>query len=164
MLIIGCDPGLTGAIALIDGTRSTLLGCEDLPVCDNGTSSGSMKRWIDSAAFLGLLQSWAERFDFAHSDVEIFIERPIPMPSLPAQTIASQFDTFGVLRSHLQRRGPVNFVNPREWKKFFGLGTDKNASRATCQALYPSAPVGRVRDHNRAESILLGHFGMRGME
>jgi len=159
-LYIGCDPGLTGAISLLK-PGNVLLDCQDLPTCDNGTASGSMKRWLDNAKFMALLQSWAERFELATEGVEIFIERPIPMPSLPAQTIASQFDTFGVLRAQLQRRGSVHFVNPRDWKKAFGLGTDKNASRTKCMALYPSAPVSRVKDHNRSEAILIGHYGVR---
>lgn len=161
-LIIGCDPGLTGAICLLQVQGGyQLLECTDLPTCGNGTASGSMKRWLDSEALTTLLQEWSDRHDFAHTSLESFIERPIPMPSLPAQTIASQFDTFGVLRAALARRGPVHYVNPRDWKKSFGLGSDKNASRTTCMALYPSAPVARVKDHNRSESILIGHHGLR---
>lgn len=163
MLIIGCDPGLTGAICLLKPERG-LLDCQDLPTEPNGTASGSMKRWLNGEMLTGLLQAWADRFDFAREGVEVFIERPIPMPSLPAQTIASQFDTFGVLRAHLARRGRVNYLNPRDWKKSFGLGTEKTASREVCLRLYPSAPIARVKDHNRAESILIGHFGMRGLE
>jgi len=88
------------------------------------------------------------------------IERPIAMPNLPAQTIASQFDTFGVLRSVLacRMREPLVFVTPNEWKKHFGLHREKDASRRVAVSLYPSAPVGRVKDHNRAESILIAHW------
>ncbi|NDZ11506.1 hypothetical protein C7T35_01325 [Variovorax sp. WS11] len=164
MLIIGCDPGLTGAISLLSADRRALLDCQDLPTCDNGTASGSMKRWLDAEAFSRLLQGWSDRHDFAREGVTVFIERPIPMPSLPAQTIASQFDTFGVLRAQLARRGVMHYVNPRDWKKSFGLSTEKAASREVCLRLYNSAPVARVKDHNRAESILIGHFGMRGLE
>jgi hypothetical protein len=85
------------------------------------------------------------------------------MPTLPAQTIASQFDTFGAIRATLGKyTEDLHYVNPREWKKFFGLHTDKNGSRDCCLRLYPSAPVARVKDHNRAESVLIGHFHLRG--
>lgn len=157
MIYLGIDPGLTGAISAI-GPHG-LLACEDLPTCPNGTASGSMKRWIDTGMLRGLLQTWSDRFDFAHNDVEVYIERPIPMPSLPAQTIASQFDTFGVLRALLERKGVVHCVNPKDWKSFYGLGKEKDASRACCLRLYPGAPVARVKDHNRAESVLIGHYG-----
>ncbi len=159
-LFIGCDPGLTGAISLLK-PGNILLDCQDLPTCENGTASGSMKRWLDAEGFSDLLQAWADCHDFARESVHVFIERPIPMPSLPAQTIASQFDTFGVLRSLLERRGVMHYVNPRDWKKAFGLGSEKGASRTVCQGLYRHAPVARVKDHNRAESILIGHYGVR---
>lgn len=158
MLIIGVDPGLTGALCLIDSQRG-LLECDDIPTCSNGVESGSMKRWVDSAALEQLLAHWSSRHSFARDSVHAAIERPIPMPSLPAQTIASQFDTFGAIRATLSKYAEaVRFVNPREWKKLFGVANDKEAARACCLRLYPTAPVKRVKDHNRAEAILVGHW------
>jgi hypothetical protein len=158
MLVIGCDPGLTGAISLIGS--GALLECEDLPVCANGMSTGSMKSWLDVPRFWNLMADWSARHSFASESVRAVIERPIAMPNLPAQTIASQFDTFGVLRSVLacRMREPLVFVTPNEWKKHFGLHREKDASRRVAVSLYPSAPVGRVKDHNRAESILIAHW------
>jgi hypothetical protein len=158
VIIIGCDPGLTGAICAID-TQRGLLDCLDLPTCGNGQESGSMKRWLDAGALQELLADWSARFNFAGESVHAAIERPIPMPSLPAQTIASQFDTFGVIRTVLERHAQhVHFPNPRVWKKLFGLGPDKNAGRECCLRLYPESSVKRVKDHNRAEAILIGHW------
>lgn len=160
MLIIGCDPGLTGAIALLQPDRG-YLDVQDLPTCANGLATGSMKRWLDCAALGHQMIDWAARFDFARESIQVVIERPIPMPSLPAQTIASQFDSFGVLRAALSKWGEVRVVAPNEWKKLFGFGKDKDGARTTCRSLYPQAPVDRVKDHNRAEAILIGHWGMR---
>jgi len=161
MIVIGCDPGLTGALSLIDGARSELLDCQDVPTCDNGLATGSMKRWLDVPALESLLQDWSRRWGFARESVHAAIERPIPMPSLPAQTIASQFDTFGVLRSALARLGDLEVVQPNVWKKIYGFGRDKDGARSCCLRLYPTAPVGRVKDHNRAEAILIGHWLLR---
>lgn len=159
MLIIGVDPGLTGAISLINTSNGWLLECADLPTEANGTESGSMRRWVSTKRLLALLSTWSQVHGFAQESVIAAIERPIPMPSLPAQTIASQFDCFGVVRALLDVTcNEVRAVNPREWKKVFGLGSEKDQSRACALRLYPSAPVTRVKDHNRAESILLGHF------
>jgi len=164
MFVIGVDPGLTGALSLIDSRRG-LLACADIPTCENGVSSGSMKRWVDLDGMRSMLDEWASQHDFAREDVHAVIERPIAMPSLPAQTIASQFDTFAVLRAVFGCRlmtARVHYVNPQEWKKLFGIRTDKGAARECCKRLYPSAPVSRVKDHNRAESILIGHWFLRG--
>jgi hypothetical protein len=160
MLVIGVDPGLTGALCLLDSCRG-LLECEDIPACPNGQDSGSMKRWVDVDLLEVLLGDWSTRHSFAQESVHAVIERPIPMPTLPAQTIASQFDTFGAIRATLRQHAAMCYVNPREWKRFFGLKTDKDAARACCLRLYPSAPVKRVKDHNRAESVLIGHWLMR---
>lgn len=162
MIIIGCDPGLTGAISLIDPARG-LLECADIPTCANGQASGSMKNWVNVRSLAGMLSAWAHRYDLAAECVHGVIERPIPMPSLPAQTIASQFDTFGAIRAVLTAKVQELFlVNPQEWQKLYGLGKgDKDKSRQVCQRLYPTAPVTRVKDHNRAESVLIAHWHMR---
>lgn len=163
MLVISCDPGLTGALALLDSQRG-LLECEDIPTCANGTASGSMRNWVDVDALQALLSSWSSRHAFAQHSVRAAIERPIPMPKLPSQTIAAQFDTVGVLRALIGRTvgpGGVHMINPATWKKFYGLSTEKDASRACCLRLYPGAPVKLVKHHNRAEAILLGHYLLR---
>jgi hypothetical protein len=165
MIVIGVDPGLTGALSAIC-TRDGLLECLDLPTCGNGTSTGSMKRWINVRALDVELDTMAWRQEFVRESVHAFIERPIPMPTLPAQTIASQFDTFGAVRALLESKSwgmELSYVNPREWKAMFNLGNSKEAARKTCQALYPEAPVSRVKDHNRAEAILIAHYGMRSI-
>lgn len=164
MLIISCDPGLTGAITLLCSERG-LLECEDIPTCENGTTTGSMKRWVDTAALQATLTLWSRRHDFACQSVQAAIERPIPMPTLPAQTVASQFDTFGAIRALVTSKvalGAMTIVNPQVWKKAFGLKSDKDASIACALRLYPNAKqwIYRKRDHNRAESALIGRWLM----
>jgi hypothetical protein len=165
MLIISCDPGLTGAITLLCSERG-LLECEDIPTCDNGTTTGSMKKWVDTAKLQNILSFWATRYVFAGQSVQACIERPIPMPTLPAQTVASQFDTFGVIRALVSGKvglSAMMIVNPQVWKKTFGLKSDKNESIACALRLYPAAAkfLARKKDHNRSESILIGHWLMR---
>lgn len=162
MLVLGCDPGVTGALSLIGNGR--LLECEDLPVCSNGMTTGKVTRWLDVDALATIVKDWSARHDFAREAVMVAIERPIAMPSLPSTTTASSFDTFGALRAVLgMLAGPVTPVTPREWKAFYALGTDKNESRAKAAALYPGAPVKQAKHHNRAEAILVAHWHMRSV-
>jgi crossover junction endodeoxyribonuclease RuvC len=167
MLVIGVDPGLTGALSLLGGDCN-LLECTDIPVCSNGQSTGSMKRWVDEVALRALLAEWSVRHDFAREHVSAVMERPIAMPTLPAQTIASQFDSFGTIRgvlSMLRRAGgddgQTHVVEPRQWKKRYGIRNDKDHARQVAGALYPDAPVKRVKDHNRAEAILIAHYWLK---
>lgn len=160
MLIVSCDPGLTGALALLC-TQRGLLECVDIPTCGNGVSTGSMKRWVDVAGLKAIFAGWSAKYELAQESVHVAIERPIPMPTLPAQTVASQFDTFGTIRSvaqYLWGQSAMNIVAPKDWKKPFGLRADKNAARACCLRLYPNAPVKLVKHHNRADAILVGHW------
>ncbi len=165
MLVIGCDPGLTGAISLLCSQRG-LLECEDLPTCSNGQKTGKMLRWIDAAALQALLWDWSVRHGFAEHSVHACIERPIPMPSMPSTTTASSFDTFGVIRAlvtgKISPKG-MTVIDPSDWKKLFGLGNDKDESIACAKRLYPDAgaSLARKKDHNRAESILIGHWLLR---
>lgn len=163
MLVIGVDPGVTGAISLIKSGK--LLECQDLPVIGNGITGGRVTRWIDVQALDAMVRDWSTRHDFAREVVSAVVERPIPMPSMPSTTTASSFDTFGAVRAVLSIRvGEVLAVAPTEWKKFFfGKGADKNASRAMALTLYPDAPVKRALDHNRAEAVLIAHWHMRAV-
>ena len=166
MLVVSCDPGLTGAISLLCPERG-LLECVDLPTCANGQSTGSMLRWLDVTALDDLMALWATRYDFARESMHAAIERPIPMPTLPAQTVASQFDTFGAIRALLSAKlgqEAIKIVAPKEWKKPYGLKADKEEARACALRLYPAAAklLARKRDHNRADSVLIGHFVILG--
>lgn len=145
------------------GRDRRVLECTDLPTCDNGLTSGSMKRWLDVDGLQDLLREWSARHDLAREDVTAVIERPFAMPSLPAQTIASQFDTVGALRAVLASRAKVQMVTPSEWKRLFAIGTDKDKAREVAASLYPDAAhfFKRARDHNRAESCLVGHWYLK---
>jgi len=164
MIVLGVDPGLTGAVAAICSARG-LLDIMDIPVCDNGHASGSMRNWVDVAALVLALRDWSQRFEFAaHGQVLAAMERPIPMPTLPAQTIASQFDTVGAIRAALICRAcPVTMVEPGKWKKRYALGRDKDASREVAARLYPAADklLARKKDHNRAEALLIGDWHLQ---
>ena len=161
MIAIGVDPGVTGAITVISSTRG-LLACQDIPVEPNGVATGRMMRWVDARGVALLLSQWASTLGFAGESVHAFIERPIAMPNLPASTIASQFDTFGALRALLSSKArEVRCVNPKDWKAIYGLKANKDAARACALRLYPAAPVSRAKDHNRADSLLIAHYGMR---
>lgn len=158
MIAIGIDPGLTGAIALVDMSRG-LLEVADMPTSPNGLKSGSMRRWVAAHGLVDLMREWATRHRLAAEYVAVAMERPIPMPTLPAQTVACQFDTVGAIRGVLAARGwPLTMVEPRAWKGRYGLKADKDESRAACRRLYPAAPIERVRDHNRAEAILIADW------
>lgn len=167
MVVVSADPGLTGAISLLCSRRG-LLECADLPTCSNGIVTGSMLRWLDLTALQALLADWSTKYELAQEAVHVAIERPIPMPTLPAQTVACQFEVFGTIRAACHSKWgqeAMNIVAPKDWKRLFGLKADKDEARACALRLYPNAKqwIYRKKDHGRADSVLIGHFLMRSM-
>src|SRR6266568_1063971 len=59
--VIGIDPGLSGALALV-GSRG-LEACVDMPVMDRGSGSGAVKHQVNGAALAQLLKEWTSGHD-----------------------------------------------------------------------------------------------------
>lgn len=141
MAIVGVDPGIAGAVALLDGRGDVL----DMP-------ANPRDLW-DS------LSAW--RADY--HDLHAYVEKAQPMPR---QGVASTFKTgygYGVIIGLLAGLGiPYETVTPAVWKRKMGLwGRDKEASRALARQYWPTASLGRVRDHGRAEALLIAEYGRR---
>lgn len=154
-LIIGVDPGLTGAIALIDPANDKLLQLIDMPAIKRGSRSD-----ID-------LERLASEFECL-IDVEMVSHAVIEdTAARPGQGVVSMF-TFGrvtgivvglIAAHHIK----IHFVKPEVWKLATGLNKDKSLSRTKAQKLFPlQADKFSLKKHDgRAEAALLAHFGRR---
>jgi crossover junction endodeoxyribonuclease RuvC len=149
-LTIGIDPGLTGAIAALDDASQLIL-CADLPVIRSGKLA-----WIDSNEFTSLLMQCRDG-----RPAQIMLERS---QAMPGQGVSSSFCTGVVMGSILaacQRVAiPLHIVTAAVWKRSMGLGSDKSASLDKARLLFPTADLDRVKDHNRAEALLLAYYGL----
>lgn len=156
-LWVGVDCGLSGAVAWLD-QNGALLAVEDMPVMATGKATGRVKRQADGAALSRLLVSMA--LSRAGEDVAVMVES---VASMPGQGVAGVFSlgySAGVVAGVVAARGfPMHLVAPATWKKHFGLlKSDKELSRAAAIRLYPGASLARVKDHGRAEAILLARY------
>lgn len=151
-MIIGIDPGLSGAIAAIH--EGILLGVKDIPVMANGKGKSKVKNQVNAAELKRILN------DFIGLGTVVYLER---ISSMPGQGVASMFsmgDTFGCIRGVCAALDmQVEIITPRKWKKYYNLGSDKEVVRAKAIELYPIAPLSRKKDHNRAEAILIAKYG-----
>jgi hypothetical protein len=151
VIYIAIDPGLTGAIAAIDDQAQLVL-CADLPVIRNHKLA-----WIDGNGLVDLLMRCR-----AGRPAQITVERTQPMPG---QGVSSTFTTGVVLGSILaacQRIAmPLHLVTAAVWKRGMGLDSSKAVSLDRARLLYPAASLARVKDHNRAESLLLAEYSRR---
>ena len=90
------------------------------------------------------------------------IELPIAFPGQQIQTVASSFLTAGQLEGVVQCLNlPHTLVSPADWKKALKLTSSKEQARAAAIRRWPDAAplLKRVRDHNRAEALLIARYG-----
>lgn len=165
-IIVGIDPGLSGAAAALQGADSDgpefIMDAIDLPTMEDGS-----KNQIDDMA----LRRWLLMIN----PTKVIIENVQPMPSIPgaggvrrSMGSASSF-RFGVAVG--QARATVRglsiepeFVHPQVWKRWFDLkGGDKEGSRQLALTMWPVSAylLKRKMDHQRAEAMLIAKYGAR---
>ena len=155
MLIIGIDPGISGAICFFeDGQVKEII---DMPVMADGKKN---KRQINGPQIYNEI---LERINnFQKKDITVVIEQ---VSAMPGQGVTSMFNfgqSFGVLKgicSAMQLS--TFFVRPAKWKKYFGLiKTQKDASRTKVIEIFPyiSSELSRKKDSNKADAVLIASF------
>jgi crossover junction endodeoxyribonuclease RuvC len=153
-LVIGIDPGISGALAL--HSTDGLMAVTDIPTVAKGKGAGRVKNEVNPAALVSLLREWATYRD----EVLVVVERVSSMPGQGVASMMSLGDTVGCIRGVIAARGyAIEWVTPQRWKKHFGLPADKEFARAKAIQLYPEAKLDRKKDHNRAEAILIARYG-----
>lgn len=164
MRAVSIDPGINGAVAIIDWlNRPKLRACIDVPV--RGEGSGKRPDATKLLAFLA-----------EHYPIDLgFIERAQAMPSLPdakgnrrGMGASSSFNygrTVGYLECCIVGLDiPLKLVESSAWKRTMGLlKQDKEASRQCAIRQFDEGGekfFARKLDHNRAESALIGLHGL----
>ena len=155
MLIIGIDPGISGAICFFeDGQIKEII---DMPVMADGKKN---KRQVNGPQVYNEISSRINKF--SKKDITVVIEQ---VSAMPGQGVTSMFNfgqSFGVLKgicSAMQLS--MFFIRPVKWKKYFGLiKTEKDASRTKVIEIFPyiSSQLSRKKDSNKADAILIASF------
>ena len=122
MKIIGIDPGLSGAIAVLEDNK--VLGIYDMPVMAEGKKR---KRQLNSAQLVSIIKQHTSNND----ELAIVVEQ---VNAMPGQGVTSMFNfgqTFGAIKGVCAALElPIFFVRPTKWKKYFELlNSSKDASR-----------------------------------
>lgn len=152
-MIIGIDPGSSGAIVVLDEDCRNIFGYMNMPVVKVGK-----KTRVNGAAIAAFL-----RAHMAGKICHAYLEQ---VGAMPGQGVSSMF-TFGhaagVVEGILQGLGiPYTLVTPQAWKKRAGLiGSDKDAARSRAIQLYPDlrALDTKCRGQAIADAILIARHG-----
>ena len=153
MIIIGIDPGISGAISVVENKK--ILEVYDTPTMIDGKKN---KRQINSAQVTNIIK---ERLN-KDKEVVVVVEH---VNAMPGQGVTSMFNfgqSFGVIKGICAALSlPIYFVRPTKWKKHFNLiKTHKDASRTKVIEVYPelSNKLHRKKDSNRADAILIALY------
>ncbi|MGL4811868.1 MAG: hypothetical protein ACRCXM_08830 [Beijerinckiaceae bacterium] len=142
MILLGCDPGVNGALALFDTSEKRVI-THDMP---------------DTTATL---------FDLIGTFPKVavcMIEKPFYPKVIGVKNVAKIAEAYGRIKAVLFSHGiPLREVTPRDWKAALNLSDSKAASRELAGALFPddADQWKRVRDDGRAEAALLAWYGLR---
>ena len=130
MKIIGIDPGLSGAIAILENKK--VLKIFDMPVMSEGKKN---KRQLNSAQLVNIVRENINN----NEEIAVVVEQ---VNAMPGQGVTSMFNfgqTFGAIKGVCAAlRLPIYFVRPSKWKKHFELiNSSKDASRTKVIEMYP---------------------------
>lgn len=162
MITIGIDPGLSGAVAVINTDNECphqgLIVINDTPTLT--VAGQKTKRKYNAAAMADLLRIWVPYNPL------VILES---VHSMPKQGVASSFcfgEGLGMWEGIIAALGmSLEMPSPQRWKKemLADQGKDKDASRYKAIQLFPAvaAQLSRVKDDGRAEALLMADFGRR---
>lgn len=160
MIVFGIDPGVSGAIAFQDGA---FCGVFDMPIRP-ARGAGMIKREVDVIAMRKQMVGIVDERRYPAVLVVIEDVGIMGGKNNAVQTQGSLVRSFTVAQTLAELLGwPIKYARAQEWKKFYGLSTDKGASLETARRLYPqlSSELARAKDHNRAEALLITNYGVR---
>tara|TARA_B100002019_G_scaffold243496_1_gene220159 strand:- start:739 stop:1230 length:492 start_codon:yes stop_codon:yes gene_type:complete len=155
MLIIGIDPGISGAICFFEDGK--IVDVIEMPTMAEGKKN---KKQVNGNQLFNEIK---ERISFSkYENISVVVEH---VSAMPGQGVTSMFNfgqSFGVIKgicSAMQL--PIHFIRPTKWKKYFNLiKTSKDASRSRAIEIFPKASekLKRKKDSNKADAILIASY------
>ena len=155
MIIFGIDPGVSGAISILEDKK--IIEVFDMPTMIDGKKN---KKQVNGSQVTNIIK---ERLNNdKEKEVVVVVEH---VNAMPGQGVTSMFNfgqSFGVIKGICSALSlPIYFVRPTKWKKHFNLiKTNKDASRTKVIQVYPeiSSKLSRKKDSNKADAILIARY------
>jgi crossover junction endodeoxyribonuclease RuvC len=150
----GLDPGVTGAMAILDGSSVVLL--EDLPVHMISAGRKQVRPELDLHQLHAIL---AEHAPFDHA----YVERVTARPGNGSVSMFRFGQSYGGIIGVLTTMGiAMTLVQPKDWQRWAGCGPAPDAARQRAAQLFPSEveQLSRKKDCHRADALLLAHYGL----
>lgn len=157
MMIVGIDPGLTGAVAYMHGT-GTLHHVVDTP----SFLMDGRRREYDVPSMIRLLLLNGQTGHIHH----VFIEQQQMRPGVAVQSTAKVWFGYGLWIGILSAlHVPYTAVAPQVWQREMyagAVGTGKERSLLVASRLWPDFVISKDR-HDRADALLIAEWGRRAL-
>jgi len=155
MLIIGIDPGISGAICFFSDGK--ILDVVEMPTMTEGKKN---KKQVNGSQVYNEISKRIKQID--RLDIKVVIEQ---VSAMPGQGVTSMFNfgqSYGILKGMCSAMQlPMYFVRPAKWKKYFSLiNSEKDASRTKAIEIFPyfSSNLTKKKDSNKADAILIASY------
>ena len=155
MLIIGIDPGISGAICFFE--NGNIRDVIDMPIMASGNKN---KKQINASQIFNEISFRIK--NYKSEEVNVVVEQ---VSAMPGQGVTSMFNfgqSFGVIKGVCAAMQlPIFFVRPAKWKKYFDLiNSQKDSSRVKVIEMFPkfSSMLSRKKDSNKADAILIANY------
>jgi crossover junction endodeoxyribonuclease RuvC len=156
VIILGIDPGLSGALALYD-TAEGSVEVFDMPVLEL-VRNGKKKREVSAQALANQL---------AGRNVKAaFLERVNAMPGQGVTSVFSFGRSLGIVEGVLAAYDiPTTLVTPQAWQKAVGQRAGKDGSRERVMQLFPAQVdlFQRKKDDGRSDAALIAYYGAKSL-
>ena len=153
MIIIGIDPGVSGAISVLENKK--VIDIFEMPTMIDGKKN---KKQVNGSQITNIIKEEINK----KKEIIVVVEH---VNAMPGQGVTSMFNfgqSFGVLKGICAALSlPIYFVRPTKWKKYFNLiKRNKDASRTKVIQIYPeiSGKISRKKDSNKADAILIARY------
>jgi len=153
-IIFGIDPGVTGAIAVMDINNTMIY---DMPVITT-TNKARKESIVDVREVFKIISRNVK----TNCRNVIFLEKTQAMKDSAMTAFSMGMSRMAIIAVSSILAIPFYDVTPQEWKKYFKLNKcDKDASRGVAIKLFPSLheELKHKKDHNRAEALLIAEYG-----
>lgn len=157
-LILGVDPGLTGALALYRPAFEAEAGHnhEVVEIIDTPVHSIGKKNFVDYYA----LGQW---IDLRSQLIRLAVVEEVSAGPNDGRQSAFRFgETYGAIKGALgAHMVPMRLVKPAVWKRIMKLSSDKEQSRQAASRLFPSEgqELWPLKKHDgRAEALMLAVY------
>jgi crossover junction endodeoxyribonuclease RuvC len=160
MIVVGADPGLTGALAVYDGVKGAILHVCDIPTYTTQVGK-RVKSKIDVSELLHKVGWMRMQYGAEMAVIEMAGPRP-------KESVTSAFTSgmgYGFLYMAFSGfRYRLELVTPQTWKHVMRAPKLKTASGKRADELFPDnkhewrGPRGAVL-HGRAEAAMIAKYG-----